>query len=250
MVKAPGLGILLLALMVAACQPAATPVPTSASPTAVPTETATTTLTPSPVPPSPTTTLTPEPPSRLFTENFDAMPLNWSFLEVNAGQTQGLPQITGGSLQFDLGTRNQWMYGIYDPYEYADVRVDAAVQVRGGEYATPGVVCRYDKQKGWYELDVLEGQTYVLLFGQWLADGVARYTPLVRAQSEKIQAGANEIGLVCEGDTLTPFINGTQLRRRQETLFGLSSGRVGVAASAFEQVPAVVAYDWVQVSEP
>ena len=178
------------------------------------------------------------------------MPAHWSFVEVNADPAQALPQIKSGFLQFDLAAPNQWMYGIYDAYDYADVQVDADVQVRGGEYATPGVLCRYDKSKGWYELDVLEGQTYVLLFGQWLADGVARYTPLVRAQSEKIQPGENEIGLLCQGDTLTPFINGTQLRRRQETMIGLTSGKVGVAASAFEQVPVVIAYDWVKVDEP
>ena len=178
------------------------------------------------------------------------MPSYWSFLEVNAGQLQAPPEINAGYLQFDLATPNQWVYGIYDPLEYTDVRVDASVQVRGAEYATPGVVCRYDQNKGWYELDVLEGQTYMLLFGEWLADGVARYTPLVRAQSEKIQAGENEIGLECQGETLTPFINGTQLQRRQETLIGLTSGKVGLTASAFEKVPAVIAYDWIKVSEP
>jgi hypothetical protein len=248
--KSPRLGILLLAFIVAACQPVATAAPTVAAFTAVPTETATSTPTPSPLPPSPTATLTREPPVRVFTEDFDSMPAQWSFLEANADQPTAPPQTDGGFLRFDLDTPNQWMYGIYDPFEYADVRVDTAAQVQGGEYATPGVVCRYDKKKGWYELDVLDGQTYVILFGQWLADGVARYTPLVRAQSEKIQAGANEIGLLCEGDTLTPFINGTQLRRRQETMFALTSGKVGLAASAFEKVPAVIAYDWVKVSEP
>ena len=248
--KFPRLGPLLLALIAAACQPAATAVPVAATAAFLPTATGTSTPTPSPIPPTPTVTLTVAPPARLFTEDFDGQPPHWSYLQVNADQSEGLPQINAGFLQFDVAAPNQWIYGIYDPIEYADVRVEAAVQVRGGEYATPGLVCRYDKTKGWYELDILEGQTYVLLFGQWLADGVARYTPIVRAQSEKIQPAENEIGLVCEGDTLTPFINGTQLRRRQETLFGLTSGKVGVAASAFEEVPAVIAFDWVKVSEP
>jgi hypothetical protein len=79
---------------------------------------------------------------------------------------------------------------------------------------------------------------------------VARYTPLVRAESEKIQPSLNEIGLECAGDTLTPFINGVQMRRRQETTFGLTEGRIGISAASSELVPLTISYDWLRVSEP
>jgi hypothetical protein len=90
----------------------------------------------------------------------------------------------------------------------------------------------------------------LLLFGQWLAEGVARYTPLVRSESEKIQPGANEIGLSCAGNILTPYINGTQLRKRQENTFVVASGKIGISAASFEDLPVTISYDWVQVSEP
>jgi hypothetical protein len=89
-----------------------------------------------------------------------------------------------------------------------------------------------------------------LLFGQWLADGVARYTPLVVAKSEEIAPSVNEIGLQCDGDILTPYINGVQLRRRQEKLHVLEQGQVGISASSFESAPLVILYDWVSVAEP
>ncbi len=242
--------LLLVTLTSAACQPVATAVPAPATTTVSPTAAATATSTPEPSPVPPTPTVTSPPAERFFTEDFDRASPYWSFPQVDTGQPAEPPQIDGGFLVFQLPAPNQWLYGVYQPFHYADVRVDAAVQVRLGSHGTPGLVCRYDEQQGWYEFDIHDDQTYVLLFGQWLADGVARYTPLVQAESEKIQPGQNEIGLLCEGDVLTPFVNGTQLRRREERTFGLTTGKIGVAASSFQDAPEIIAYDWVRVSSP
>jgi hypothetical protein len=250
--KRPTLVLLALLAFLAACQAPPPPTLLPAIPTASPTSlpTATRTPQPSPVPPTASPSPSPPPPTRVFTEEFtDAAPY-WRYLQVETGAALPGPQVNGGFLVFDLPSPNQWIYGIYDPFEYADVRIDAAVQVRSGGNAVPGLVCRYDKERGWYEFDILDDQTYVLLYGEWLADGVARYTPFVQAQSEKIVSGANELGLLCEGDVLTPFINGAQLRRRQETIHSLTNGKVGIAAASFGQAPAEIAFDWLKVSIP
>jgi hypothetical protein len=250
--KRSALGFLTLVVVLTACQaPAAEPVVT-ASRTALPSPTPTTTPTmePSPVPPSATPTPSPPPASRVFTEEFAAASPYWQYLQVDTGAALPNPTVDAGFLSFDLPSPNQWIYGIYEPFEYADVRIDAAVQVRSGGDAVPGLVCRYDEKRGWYEFDILNDRTYVLLYGQWLTGGVVRYTPLVQAESEKIVRGENELGLVCQGDVLTPFINGTQLRRRQESTYGLAGGKVGIAAASFEQAPAEIAFDWLKVSLP
>jgi hypothetical protein len=101
---------------------------------------------------------------------------------------------------------------------------------------------------GWYEFNIYADSTYAILFGQWLAEGVARYTPLVISEAEAIRPGANEIGLACEGDVLTPYINGVQIRRRQERLHVLHEGQVGVSAASFETAPLVIVVDWVSRS--
>ena len=106
------------------------------------------------------------------------------------------------------------------------------------------------EDQGWYEFNVYADQTYVLLFGQWLAQGVARYTPLFRNGSEKIKADANEIGLLCQGNTITPFINGVQMRSWQDNKFGLKTGKIGISAASFGSGPFTVAYDWLKVSQP
>jgi hypothetical protein len=155
-----------------------------------------------------------------------------------------------GFLVFELPAANQWVYGLYGPQEYSDVRVEARVETRAGKQGSTGVICRYSEQNGWYEFNVYADQTYVLLYARWLTEGVARYTPLVRAASEKIQPVQNDIGLLCQGNTLTPFINGVQLRQNPENIFGLATGKVGISAASFENAPMTIAYDWVKVSEP
>ena len=134
--------------------------------------------------------------------------------------------------------------------DYTDVRVDAQAEFRSGGSGSFGIVCRYSEDRGWYEFNIYPDQSYEILYGQWLSPGLARYTPLYSGGSEKITPAANEIGLVCQGNSLTPFINGVQMRIWQDNRIGLKEGKVGISAASFETVPFTAAYDWFKVSEP
>jgi hypothetical protein len=169
---------------------------------------------------------------------------------MDNGQPASTPEIKSGFLVFNLSAPNQWVYSIYDGQDYADVRVDAQVDFLSGSDGAAGLVCRYSETDGWYEFNVFSDQTFTLLFGQWLAEGVARYKPMYRGFSEKIKSDANEIGLDCQADTLTPFVNGVQLRKWQDTRYGLKSGAIGLSAASFENVPLMIGFDWAKVSEP
>lgn len=171
-------------------------------------------------------------------------------MQIDNGQPAVSPNIQGGFLTFDMPTVNQWAYAMYGGTNYSDVRVDAHVEVQSGEDGAVGIVCRYSPSDGWYEFNIYPDQTYVLLYGQWLAGNVARYTPLYRSTSEKIQTGTNELGLICQDNMLTPFINGVQMRKWQETKFNLKDGEIGVSAASFASIPFAAAYDWVKVSQP
>jgi hypothetical protein len=162
-------------------------------------------------------------------------------LEADAG---------GGSLRLSLAAANLWALAVYEPHTYTDVRVDAQVDLGTSGEGAAGLICRHDPAAGWYEFNIYADHTYAVLFGQWLAEGVARYTPLVVSESEAIRPGANEIGLACEGDVLTPYINGVQIRRRKETVHVLHKGQIGVSAASFETAPLVIVVDWVRVGNP
>jgi len=203
---------------------------------------------PSPTP-APTATASPAPPPRVFTEEFAGLLPYWSVAQVDNGLPAEAPRLEAGWLVFDLPAPNQWVYALYSGAEYANVFLEAQAESRLGAGAM-GLVCRYRETQGWYEFNLYLDQTYVLLFGQWRAPGIAYYTPLYRGQSEKIRSDVNQLGLACEGNVLTPWINGVQMRRWEERRFGLSAGRIGLSGASFEDAPLLIAYDWLRVSEP
>jgi hypothetical protein len=207
------------------------------------------TSTPSPSPTAATPAVT-RPAPRIFTEEFNSMPSFWSFLQIDNGQAFAGPSLRDGFLVFDLEAANQWAYAIYGGQTYGDILVEAQAQYRTSGDGAVGLVCRYDEVNGWYEFNVYADQTYQLLFGQWLAPGVARYTPLYQGTSEAVKSDSNQIGLRCQGNALTPSVNGLPLRSWQELKFGLKTGKVGLAASSFEDAPFTVGFDSVKVSFP
>ncbi len=232
--------LFVLSIFLFACQPTkSTPVPPTQ--TVAPPPEATATL-------EPTATPVQAPPLRDFTEEFDSPSLYW----FTVGTNNLVPdvQLQNGFLVFNLTQTNTWADTIYSGQDYQDVRVDAQVEVRAGNDGTVGVVCRYSQTDGWYEFNIYADQTYMLMYGQWLSPGIARYTPLHRVSSEKIKVGANQIGLVCQGDTLTPYINNVRMQVYEENKVGLTNGNIGLTASSFADVPFIAAFDWVKVSEP
>jgi len=222
-----------------ACQPIkSTPLPSTE--TVAPTLEATATLEPT------ATSLPPAP--RDFTESFDTASPYWSTFGTN----NFIPdvQLQNGFLVFNLTQTNDWADTIYTAQDYQDVRVDAQVEVRAGSDGTVGVVCRYSPNNGWYEFNIYADQTYTIMYGQWLAPGIVRYMPLRITGSEKIRTGANQIGLVCQGDALTPYINNVRMITYEDNKVGLKDGNIGLTASSFSDVPFVAAFDWVKVSTP
>ncbi len=232
----------------AACSPQATT--PAASPTGEATPRASATAAASPTATRVRPTQTPAPGPREFNEDFRANPPYWTYLQAGNEQQGDTPRVQDGFLVFDLPAPEQWAYAIYSGHDYWDVTVKAMAQYRTPGDGAIGLICRYDTIKGWYELSVFADQTYALLYGQWLTNGVANYTPLYQGKSEKIQSDENELGLRCQDSSLTPFINGTQLRTWQENKFSLTMGKVGLAVSSFADSPFTVGFDWAKVTEP
>ena len=241
--------LLILTFVVAACQPAIKATPLAPASSSIPSQEWTATPAPATLPPSPAPTETLAPAPRTFDEGFNGSLPYWVFQQNDNGQPFPGPAVEAGYLVFNLTAPNQWAYALYGGQEYQNVRVDAQVEVRTGDGAL-GAVCRYSEKDGWYEFNIYSDQTYMLLYGQWLAPGIAYYTPMYHGDSEKIRNGANEIGLQCKDNLLTPFINGVQMRIWDEKKFGLKAGRIGISASSFDAIPFTSAFDWVKVSEP
>ncbi|WKZ47248.1 MAG: hypothetical protein QY306_15660 [Anaerolineales bacterium] len=223
--------------------PTSTPLPTLASTQGQPA---------SPTP-EPTQTFEPSPTAlpRFFTNEFDSSLAGWVILQAGNDSVPAV-NTANSSLLLQMDSPFTWLYALYGPEEYADVQIDTKFQNMAGSPASAGLICRYDDEQGWFEFNVSTDGTYNILYGKWLSVGVADYLPVTDGGASPLiqpSGAAQTIGLLCEGNTLTLFVNETVLRRVDVERFGLADGKVGMTASSYENVPIVVSFDWVKVGE-
>ena len=239
-------------ILLTACGPAAeSPIP---APTQFPTSTlpSTPTIVPATDIPVPTPTLEPTrtPFPRFFTDEFDAAPVSWTVLQ--SGSITPTMKTENSILSLELDAPFLWTYAIYSVQDYQDIRVDARFANQAGSPAAIGLVCHYSESQGWFEYNISTDGTYNVLYGQWLAEGIADYLPILSSSSNAIlpSGSSQEIGLLCSGITLSLFIDQTLIRNVDVSRFALTSGKIGITASSFENTPVIAAFDWVKVSEP
>jgi hypothetical protein len=242
-------------LLLTACQPATqvpalttTPVLTATRPppSSIP-ATATDTSTPPP-------TFTSEPPPRYFSGNFGLQPELW-VTYLASGESMPQVQVEDGLLTFYLTQPYTWVYATYDAYDYTDIHIETIMQSRQATPSSMGLICRYS-ENGWYEFTISEDGTYSVLFGQWLADEIAVYTPIATDSSEYIHTQrensyfTNKVGLVCQEDVLWLYMNDKLFRKLDVSRFGLKDGKVGVAAASFENTTVISAFESFSAIEP
>ncbi len=195
---------------------------------------------------------------QFYTEEFDAETDTWKYLVVNGSKRQvvngivGLMSVRalGGLLIFDLQGQGAWVYATYEPFTYTDVRLDVKVGNRGTNNNNVSLICR-KSDAGWYQFDIASNGLYQIFFGK-LIDGVVEYTIIAEGGSTKIKTGLaeNEYGILCQGNTLTLYINGTESRKFEEKKFLLPEGKVGISVSSFRDVPVTVDFYWARISQP
>ncbi|GAB4503906.1 MAG: hypothetical protein Fur0043_08990 [Anaerolineales bacterium] len=235
-------------LLLTACQDAATPALPATSTRLLPTpRPATVTPTPSPAP-----TFTPTPPPRFFIEEFERQPVLWNTLYASGDTERTNIYQQNGELTFELYGINTWLYAIYSSYEYEAVHLETRVTASQSNQNYMGLVCHYNEQNGWYEFDLSSEGRYTLLYGQWLAEGIARYTPIRSEASDRIRRedAINELGLDCANNSLQLYINGKLVRKIDVSRFGLTGGKAGITIASFDELPVILAFDWFKVSEP
>jgi hypothetical protein len=151
-----------------------------------------------------------------------------------------------------MDSPHTWVYALYGAQDYDNVRVDALFANQAGSPAAIGLVCRYSDADGWFEYNVSTDGTYNVLYGKWLANGIADYLPILDGSSGAIQpsGSAQEIGLICSGTTLSLLVNQNIIRSADVSRYELAQGKVGITASSFENAPVVAVFNWVKVSEP
>lgn len=226
-------------------------------PTPVPSLFPTATIPPTPIPATstPEPTFTPEPTltplPRFFTNQFDSSLAGWVILQAGS---EAVPNINteNGTLRFQMDTPFTWLYALYGPEDYADVHIETEFVNSALTPASMGLICRYSDTEGWFEYNVSTDGAYNVLYGSWLATGIADYLPVIDGLSRDVkQSGEMQyIGLTCSGTVLRLFINGTLIRSVDVSNYELIEGKAGLTASSFESVPIIVVFDSVTIGEP
>jgi hypothetical protein len=236
-------------ILINACQsvtstpaPESTPTTAPQTPTMTATVTSTFTSTPSPSP-------TPIP--LFFTEDFDFDLGAWISFQTSGDLTPPAT-LQNGLLVISFASPHTWYYAIHNAHDYFKIHIDTKFDSTDAGTASMGLVCMYSEAKGWYEYNISSDGTYNILLGQWVAQGIAQYRPIVHNNSEYLTPGrtAYEIGLTCEKDFLWLYINGKLFRKLDVSRFGLEGGKVGIAAAVFENVPVTAYFESFEVSEP
>lgn len=130
---------------------------------------------------------------------------------------------------------------------FGDVRLEADVtRLNGPEENRMGLMCRY--QGGDYYFFIISNDGYYTI-GKFLGGLTLLLGQTEMQASEAIKKGeTNHLRADCIGNTLTFYINFTQVATVQDT--DLPSGDVGVLAGAFEEPGVDVLFDHFVVIQP
>jgi len=202
------------------------------------------------LPPQPTAT---ESIPAYFTEEFNVDFLdNWSYFLTN-GTDSDFSLISGNDrLTFDISGLNTWIYLLYDPYTYTNVRIDARVTNLGKNNNNVSFICRYTGTD-WYEVNIYNSGLYDILYGKWNSNSAgASYDTIADGGSTAIRQGkdTNEYTVFCVDNIITVYINGVEANTVTAKNYGLREGQVGIGVSSFNVTPITVEFDWVTISEP
>jgi hypothetical protein len=188
--------------------------------------------------------------SKYFKEEFDAgVDLsNWEYFTLGSGTDDDLKiEQEGDHLMFDLGDEDLYVYYMYNRETYDDVALTLNATNRGRNNNNVSLVCRMNPNgTQWYEFSVESG-------GLWYLYGVDNaYNVIANGGTTALKQGkeTNEYKMICSGNEITLFVNGTKLRTVKDNTYGFKEGHVGFNISSLNVLPITVDVNWFEVSEP
>lgn len=216
-------------------------------------ETPVATEAPTEVPVVPTATIGP---ADFFKEEFDNGLGNYNFFLVDAYNSsihydpneKADVSTANGTLNFNLNDYYIYYYLTYRPFWYTDVRLDVQIDNYGNNKNLVSLICRYDKQLGWYEFNLNSGGMWQILYYDAIV--MKGYTVVADGASTKIKMGkdSNTYTAICKGKTLSLYINGSLVKSIDDK--NLDKGLVGLGISSFDSYPVIMQVPWFQISKP
>lgn len=162
------------------------------------------------------------------------------YQETFADNTSGWDRVKndGGIMDYDSGgyrilVRQPGLNFWSTPgRNFSDVRVEADVtKLNGPDENRTGLICRY--QHGDYYFFIISNDGYYAI-GKFVRGQIFLLGQSEMQKSDLIQSGSvNHLRADCIGETLSFYVNNTQVASTQDT--DLATGGVGVLAGSFEE---------------
>ena len=182
-----------------------------------------------------------------FTEQFEGDTSDWTWFMMSGDENKMDLYTEDGYLVFDLEGEEQYVYVMYDPYTYSDVKLEVSAENRGKNTNNVSLICNYSDKYGWYEFSITNGGMYYFYVYSELDGG---YDLLASGGSKNVVTGrhTNTYTATCEGNKLALYINGYLEYEMKDNLYNLTEGQVGFGVSSFDVLPIIVYVDYVDIS--
>lgn len=155
-------------------------------------------------------------------------------------------KLEDGTIQFNI--KDYWLYYylIYQPQEYDDVKVSVEVENLGYSASIASLICRYDEDRGWYQVMIDASGRWVLYY----YDGMnKKFNRLTNGGAEVFNYGkdTNRYTFVCQGKELSFYINDVLSQTYEHK--DLKKGKVGFSIQSPDTYT-VMNVPWFEISEP
>lgn len=136
-----------------------------------------------------------------------------------------------------------------DDLSFTDVQVEADATKNGGPDENDfGIICRYVNVDSYYYAIISSDGYYGI--NKKTAEGGKQLGQGQEQFSDKILTGAatNHIRFDCVGNTLTLYVNGTQLDQRTDSAY--TTGNIGLIAGTYQETGTDILFDNLVVYKP
>jgi hypothetical protein len=161
-------------------------------------------------------------------------------------------QTKNGALVFDIGDQDLTALSFFQTSIYKNVWIDLRVTNRGGTDHAVNVICRYDKEEGWYQFQIFNSGLFNLYYMLWDENLKPQPTLLTQGVSNAMRPNdaANDLSVICNGRVLSLYVNGRMAVTYEENQYVLPAGQIGIGVSSFDEIPVVVQFDWMKLETP
>jgi hypothetical protein len=194
--------------------------------------------------------------SQVQEESFDSQSKDWEGPVIVSSQDPSVVFVNfdDGMLNFDLKSKESYVYEILTGKTYQDVKIQAEVKNKGMLVNGISLLCRVNKDKtSWYEFRVSSGGEYqFFLYDKSLKDaGKNPYKELVkRGINDAIKPDKTNLAVAtCEGTKFTLTVNGTSIFEKENGDLG-EAGYVGLGAVSYDTVPVQIGFANMDVAQP